>query len=71
MSDVQLQWARANGCPWDKMQWQLAAATLTWCSGWLCANGCPPNEHACELAAGMGHLAVLQWLRANGCPSVG
>ena len=32
------------------------------------ANGAPWNEEACYEAADGGHLEVLVWLRANGCP---
>jgi hypothetical protein len=64
-----LQWARANGCPWDIFTCRAAIrgghlAVLQW----LRANGCSWDERACAYAAEGGHLAVLQWLRANGCP---
>jgi hypothetical protein len=64
-----LQWARANGCPWD--EWTCAQAAegghldvLRWAR----ANGCPWDESTCARAAEGGHLNVLQWARANGCP---
>jgi len=64
-----LQWARANGCPWDEWTCAYAAAgghlaVLQWAR----ANGCPWDEWTCAYAAQKGHLAVLQWARANGCP---
>jgi hypothetical protein len=31
-------------------------------------NECDWSEMTCEYAALKGHLAVLQWARANGCP---
>jgi len=62
-----LQWARANGCPWDEMTCANAAR-----GGHLTvlhrANGCPWDEMTCANAARGGHLTVLQWVRANGCP---
>ena len=30
--------------------------------------GCPWDKWTCAAAAGNGHLAVLQWARAQGCP---
>jgi len=64
-----LQWARANGCPWDEMTCASAAEgghldVLQWAR----ANGCPWDVMTCANAAGGGHLEVLQWARTNGCP---
>jgi hypothetical protein len=64
-----LQWARANGCPWNKVACARAAKgghldVLQW----ACTNGCPWDERTCADAAKEGHLDVLQWARANGCP---
>jgi hypothetical protein len=62
-----LQWARANGCPWDKETCRLAAMgghleVLLW----LRANDCPWNKQQCMLVATEGqHLDVMAWLR--GC----
>ena len=64
-----LQWARANGCPWDERP-------VPCCSRgghlevlqWARANGCPWDDDTCADAARGGHLEVLQWARANGCP---
>jgi hypothetical protein len=63
-----MQWARANGCPWNE-------STCSWAAGgghlevlqWLRANGCPWNQWTCTNAAEGGHLEVLRWARANGC----
>ena len=63
-----LQWARAEGCPWD---WRMCAEAAL--GGhleslqWLRASGCEWNSFTCAEAAHGGHLAVPQWLRANGC----
>ena len=64
-----LQWARANGCPWDEKTCAGAAegghlGMLKWAR----ENGCPWNEETCAKAAYGGHLEVLQWARANDCP---
>jgi hypothetical protein len=62
-----LQWARANGCPWDR--WTCANAAT---GGhldvlqWVRANGCPWDKGTCMWAARGGHLEVLQWARSNG-----
>ena len=63
-----MQWARANGCEWDKWTCAYAAKnghleTLQWAR----ANGCDWNWETCAYAALNGHLEVLQWARANGC----
>ncbi len=50
-----LQWARANGCPWDAIVCRVAA-----CTGrlevlqWLRANGCPWDAIVCRDAAAGG-----------------
>ena len=64
-----LQWARANGCTWNKDVCSKAALgghlqVLQWAR----ANGCPWDSHVCSNAAYGGHLEILQWARANGCP---
>ena len=66
-----LQWARANGCPWDR--WTCTADYAARGGSievleWLRTNGCPWDSKTCKSAAEGGHLEVLQWLRANGCP---
>ena len=63
-----LQWARTNGCPWNK--WTCAAAAE---GGhlevlqWLRANGCPWNWVTCINVA---TDAIKQWAIANGCPEL-
>ena len=63
-----LEWAGANGCPWNEWTCQGAAE-----SGhldvlkWARANGCPWDEETCSAAARGGHLDVLQWAHTNGC----
>jgi hypothetical protein len=64
-----LQWARANGFPWDEDTCARAAEhghldVLKWAR----SNGCPWDEQTCTYAARNNHLDVLQWARANGCP---
>jgi hypothetical protein len=64
-----VQWARANGCPWNAWTCAYAAEgghleVLKWAR----TNGCLWNENTCAYAAKGGHLRVLQWARANGCP---
>jgi hypothetical protein len=63
-----LQWARANGCPWDEDLFP-------------CSRRRPPGGVAVGTrqrlplgpvdlfqCSSRGHLEVLQWARANGCP---
>ena len=64
-----IQWARANGCPWNKnMCSKVARGGHLEVLQWAHANGCPWDEDTCFWAAGCGHLEVLQWAHANGCP---
>ena len=56
-----LQWAREQGCPWDRSVSDAAAegghlAVLQW----LRQEGCPWGPSTCEAAARGGHLEVLQ-----------
>jgi hypothetical protein len=64
-----LQWARANGCPWDEGTCAAFArgGNLEMLQ-WARANGCPWDEGTCAAAARGGHLEVLKYARANGCP---
>ncbi len=64
-----LQWARSQGCPWDRWTCTYAAEgghleVLQWAH----SQGCPWDVHTCAWAAQSGHLAVLQWARSQGCP---
>ncbi len=62
-----LQWARENGCPWDKN-----TCVHTACGGhmstlqWALENKskCPAN--ICDWAGLHGRLQVLQWLKDKG-----
>jgi hypothetical protein len=67
-----LQWARANGCPWDEVTCRRAARNgdlkmLQWAR----ANGCPWDKWVIIGASENGHLDVVQWAQANGCPESG
>jgi hypothetical protein len=64
-----LQWARTNGCPWNRNTCAEAARgghleVLQWAR----TNGAPWCKYTCTFAAQGGHLEMLQWARANGCP---
>ena len=64
-----LQWARANGAPWDEKACAAAArGGHLEVLKWLRENGCLWDARTCSMAAGSGHLEVLQWARAKGCP---
>ncbi|AVK76339.1 Ankyrin repeat protein [Pandoravirus kuranda] len=64
-----LQWARANGCPWDEAAPALAAMRGHFDTiKWLHANGCPWDANTCAEAVLAGHSDILVWLRDNGCP---
>ena len=56
-----LQWARANGCPWDASTRQRAGISM-------CCSGRSQTDARGAYAAEGGQLDVLQWARANGCP---
>ena len=65
-----LQWARQQGCPWDRASSDAAAegshlAVLQW----LRQEGCPWGPSTCAAAARAGHLEVLKWALKNGCAS--
>jgi hypothetical protein len=64
-----LQWAHANGCPWNEMTCAAAARgghleMLQWAH----AKDCPWDEETCSRAVGGGYLEMLQWALANDCP---
>ncbi len=64
-----LQWARSQGCPWDK--WTCAFAAEAGNLEMLQrahSQGCPWDEDTCARAAGGGHLEIVQWARSQGCP---
>ena len=64
-----LAWAKERGCPWEPRRSRASRGVGTWRS-----RGGRRNEDArgtsvtCAYAAAGGHLEMLQWLRANGCP---
>jgi hypothetical protein len=67
-----LQWLRANGCPWDEAAcMQAAEGGRSAIYEWSRDNGPPWDEETRTLclAAGSGHLAVLLWALASGCPA--
>ena len=58
-----LQWARANGAPWDTNTCREAAEgghleVLQWAR----ANGCPWDEKGLNIAAEFGHEAMVRAL---------
>jgi hypothetical protein len=69
-----LQWARATGSGAGAAapatgaggDWGRAPAPVADCSAPVAV--CDWDKDTCSEAAGGGHLEVLQWLRANGCP---
>jgi hypothetical protein len=64
-----LQWARANGCPWN--EWACACAAENGhlhVLEWLREHRCPWDRWTCGYAARGGHLNILQWARKHGCP---
>ena len=67
-----LQWARANGCPWDEDTCSMAAhnghlEVLQWAR----TTGCPWDERTCGMAVREGHRDVFLWAREYGCPTTG
>jgi hypothetical protein len=70
-----LQWARANGAPWNVHVCSGAArsghlAVLQWAR----ANGAPWDAYtreAAEMLIGSVALDILAWLDKNGCPERG
>ena len=62
-----LQWAHANGCPWDESTCMWAARTgRLKVLQWARANGCPWDESICRLEASQNrHLKVVEWIVAN------
>ena len=65
-----LQWLRSNGCPWDGYTIEFSAARgqleqLKWAHE---QGGAPLCLDTFIEAAAGGHIEVLSWLRAQGCP---
>lgn len=67
-----VHWARENGCPYVKgFERTIKYANdrqLDELKRLRAENDSPWNETTCAAAAGGGHLEVLQWACANGCP---
>jgi hypothetical protein len=75
-----LQWAHANGCPWNEYVCRNAAANGRLAVlQWAHANGCPLGSLTITGAREMWEAwskevpvaefeDVVEWLRANGCP---
>ena len=62
-----LQWARANGCPWDKETCSYAArGGHLEMPQWARANGCPWDKRTLEW--GKYSIELLKWAITNGCP---
>ena len=58
-----LQWARANGCPWNaKTCEQAAMGGHLEILQWAHANSCPWDEKEMYVAAQNGHEAVVRAL---------
>ena len=55
-----LQWAKANGCPWDKCTYAAANSHLHVLQ-WGRVNGCPWDKWTCMNAFKNGHWEVLRW----------
>jgi hypothetical protein len=73
-----LFWGRMNGCPWSKATGHHAATNGDRLITCTCCDGCGPMTARPAPGTGsgahaigqrwLGHLEVLQWARANGCP---
>ena len=64
------QWARANGCPWNKQTCTRAAeGGHLEVLQWAIENGCPWEWHECMVGATeKGTLDMLAWLNENKPP---
>lgn len=67
-----LQWVRENGCPWDDYtcSWAANSGHLEVLK-WALANGCLWELRSWttivkNAVKSKEHMAVLEWLRANG-----
>lgn len=64
-----LQWAHANGFPWDVTTTAAAAGEgHLEILKWLREKACPWDETTIVAAARGGHLHVAKWARDNFCP---
>ncbi|KAL6051640.1 Ankyrin repeat domain containing protein [Balamuthia mandrillaris] len=57
-----LQWARANGCPWNEetSEWAAKEGRLEVLQ-WAIANGCPWDKQTCKKSA-TSRKQMLKWL---------
>jgi hypothetical protein len=70
------EWARLNGCPWDRRVGEALIDTgrldvLRWMRANLTpqdAEACAWTAYDCALAATRGHLEMIKYLRENDCP---
>ena len=68
---VTLKWLLAQGCPEPYWRDVIGCATDSGCAevvSWACAQGLPMDESATWAATADGHLEILQYLLAVGCP---
>ncbi len=65
-----LEWARSQGCPYNKREICSLAAKGGHLEmlKWARSQGCPWNEETSANAARGGHWEVLKWARNQGCP---
>ena len=67
-----LAWVRDQGCPMDEETCSAAAFCGQLETLWWLRSLDPPcpwiKEYMCWYAAKAGNLAMLQWMRAQGCP---
>ncbi len=54
-----LQWAKSQGCSWNKQTSSFAAAGHLEVLQWAKSQGCSWDEETCTWAAREGHLEVL------------
>jgi hypothetical protein len=65
-----LQWARANGAPWNDLNLCAIAARKGYLHilRWARANGAQWDKRVHELALSKGHQEIVDWALANGAP---
>ena len=63
-----MQWAHPNGCPWDWKTCAFAASCGQLEVQWARANGCPWDGYTLIYVRRGGHLELLNWAIASGCP---
>lgn len=65
-----MEWALANGCPWEPENLCLHAVLGDSLSmlQWLRLKNCPWNPMIATACAGKGNVEMLKWVLENGCP---